>query len=150
MIKETNKCIWLAAAKYNVRMWKLAEAMGEHESALSRKLRHELDKETQDQIIEIIKSISSGSNKTAENKIKWINIKERLPEMHHVDPEGDGGWSISDYVLVYTKAYSDDQKIYVARLEQDSSHCIWLNEDSTYVLEYFEYWMPLPDDPEVK
>mgnify|MGYP000906743891 CR=1 FL=1 len=50
-IRETAK-------KANVKLWRVAEAMGTSDSGLSRKLRHELPEEEKNKIHAIIKELA--------------------------------------------------------------------------------------------
>lgn len=54
----TNKEIRCAAGKYGIRLWQVAEAVGMNESAFSRKLRHELQQEEKERILEAIEKLA--------------------------------------------------------------------------------------------
>ncbi len=58
----TNKKIRCAAKQYGVRLWQVAEALGMQDSALSKKLRHELPENEQSMIIDTIKRIAGEAD----------------------------------------------------------------------------------------
>ena len=53
-----NKEIRTTAKNHGVKMWQIAEALGIQDSALSRRMRHELPDDERKQIIEIIENIA--------------------------------------------------------------------------------------------
>lgn len=53
-----NEEIRTAVKRSRVRMWQIAEAMQIQDSALSRKLRHELPATEKERIMEIIEKLS--------------------------------------------------------------------------------------------
>lgn len=53
-----NEEIRTAVKRSRVRMWQIAEAMQIQDSALSRKLRHELPDAEREKIMEIIEKLS--------------------------------------------------------------------------------------------
>lgn len=53
-----NKEIRVTAKAYGVKMWQIAEALGIQDSALSRRMRHELPDDERKQIIGIIENIA--------------------------------------------------------------------------------------------
>lgn len=55
-----NEEIRTAVKRSRVRMWQIAEAMQIQDSALSRKLRHELPNTEKEKILEIIEKLSRG------------------------------------------------------------------------------------------
>ena len=54
-----NKEIRNAAGGYGLRLWQVAEAIGMNDSAFSRKLRKELDKEEKEKILSAIQKIAA-------------------------------------------------------------------------------------------
>lgn len=54
-----NKDIRAAAKNNGVKMWQIAEALNIQDSALSRKMRHELPDEERTQILEVIHRIAN-------------------------------------------------------------------------------------------
>lgn len=53
-----NKEIRTTAKAHGVKMWQIAEALGIQDSALSRRMRHELPDDERKQIIGIIENIA--------------------------------------------------------------------------------------------
>ena len=53
-----NKEIRVTAKVHGVKMWQIAEALGIQDSALSRRMRHELPDDERKQIIGIIENIA--------------------------------------------------------------------------------------------
>lgn len=53
-----NLDIRLAATRYNVKLWQIAEAIGVTDGTLSRKLRKELSEDEKTKILDTIKSLS--------------------------------------------------------------------------------------------
>lgn len=53
-----NSLVRDAANRYGVRMWRVAEALGMQDYAFSRKLRHELPNDEQEQIVQLIEQLS--------------------------------------------------------------------------------------------
>ncbi len=72
-----NKLIKDALFKANMKQWQLAELMGISEGHLSRKLRHELPKEEQKQIISLIKSSEKDTEFDFENAIWFSRNRKR-------------------------------------------------------------------------
>lgn len=60
-----NKEIRVTAKAYGVKMWQIAEALGIQDSALSRRMRHELPDERK-QIIGIIENIAEQRKAVSE------------------------------------------------------------------------------------
>lgn len=56
-----NQKIRAEAAKYGVKLWQIAEAVGLAESTFSRSLRHEVSAERRAEIIAVIHKIAGGS-----------------------------------------------------------------------------------------
>lgn len=54
-----NNDIRTAAKDQKVKMWEIAEALGIQDSALSRKLRHELPEQEKAEVLEVIRSIAA-------------------------------------------------------------------------------------------
>lgn len=54
----TNQKIRDAAKKHGVKLWEVGDVLGLNDGNFSRKLRHELPAEEQENIIEIIRSIA--------------------------------------------------------------------------------------------
>ena len=61
-----NESIRNALKANGIYQWQLAELMGVTEFTLSRKLRHELPKEEQTRIIQMIESAADGAGGTTE------------------------------------------------------------------------------------
>ena len=57
-----NKLIRTALFTHGVKQFELADYLGIHEQTLSRKMRHELPKNEQKRIVEIIKEIAGNKN----------------------------------------------------------------------------------------
>ena len=55
-----NQKIRQEAARRKVKLWEIAEALGISDSALSRKLRHELSAQDADQALTAIQRIGCG------------------------------------------------------------------------------------------
>lgn len=54
----TNQKIRDAAKKHGVKLWEVGDVLGLNDGNFSRKLRHELPTEEQENIIKIIRSIA--------------------------------------------------------------------------------------------
>ena len=68
-MERKNIRIRMALVENEVKQHEVAKTMGIHESQLSRMLRDELPKEKQDEIIEIIKTISEQHSKPNDPKM---------------------------------------------------------------------------------
>lgn len=55
---KSNMVIRTASKSAGVRLWQIAEALGIQETALSRKLRHELPTEEKNKILGIIEALA--------------------------------------------------------------------------------------------
>ena len=55
---KSNMVIRSASKSAGVRLWQIAEALGIQETALSRKLRHELPTEEKNKILGIIEALA--------------------------------------------------------------------------------------------
>lgn len=55
---QSNMVIRTASKSAGVRLWQIAEALGIQETALSRKLRHELPTEEKNKILGIIEALA--------------------------------------------------------------------------------------------
>lgn len=55
---KSNMVIRSASKSAGVRLWQIAEALGIQETALSRKLRHELSTEEKNKILGIIEALA--------------------------------------------------------------------------------------------
>lgn len=55
---KSNMVIRSASKNAGVRLWQIAEALGIQETALSRKLRHELPTEEKNKILGIIEALA--------------------------------------------------------------------------------------------
>ena len=55
---KSNMVIRSASKSAGVRLWRIAEALGIQETALSRKLRHELPTEEKNKILGIIEALA--------------------------------------------------------------------------------------------
>ena len=62
-----NRDIKLAAAGAGVKLWQIADELGIMDSNLSRKLRHELNEEEKQMLLEVIKRLSEGESADAAN-----------------------------------------------------------------------------------
>lgn len=60
-----NADIKAAARRENVKLWQIAEYLGIWDSALSRKLRHELSADEKATIMEAIHTIANGGTENA-------------------------------------------------------------------------------------
>ena len=54
-----NYAVKVAAASNDLKMWQIADALGIHESTLSKRLRKELSDEEQDKIIAVINRLAA-------------------------------------------------------------------------------------------
>lgn len=57
---KTNETIRIAAKEHGVKLWQIAEEIGINDGNFSRKLRHELEPEETERILEIIARIAEG------------------------------------------------------------------------------------------
>lgn len=60
MTTKTNQTIREAAKEKGVALWQIADKLGIQDSNFSKKLRHELNKEEADKIMNIIAELAKG------------------------------------------------------------------------------------------
>ena len=83
------------------------------------------------------------------SEMKWIPVKEQLPEVHFFKPNEDegfgdfSGWFESDYVLIFApecfnKGYG------IAQLTIEDGEVSWLANEGSIAYKKVLAWMPLP------
>lgn len=77
-----------------------------------------------------------------DNPVKWISVKERLPEA--VEKNADGKITFSDFVLVYLVC--DDGFTYITNDKCIVDSKLWLHEIPDKDCKV-THWMPLPEPP---
>lgn len=78
--------------------------------------------------------------------MKWINIKDNLPELCQLvlvyRCEDKGGYYRGVYIATYEKLYKSN---YIFIIEDRET-----NHNNYRPLSEFSHWMPLPDKPDLK